>query len=312
MPPSFSIVIPTFNGGSLFADLLAALSVQRYAGQVDLHIIDSGSSDDTLDRAAATRAHITRIKQSDFNHGLTRNRGIAESTGDLILLLTQDAVPADEFLLEKLAANFSDPAVAGVFARQIPRPEHDVLVQRSIRNWVAGSRQRREIQLTDRAEFDRLPPMEKFLRCVFDNVCSAVRRAAWQQVPFRANDFGEDIDWSKRALEAGWKIVFEPAAAVIHSHERPARYEYRRTYQCHRKLYELFGLQTVPSRYHFCRSLIAGIAADLRYVLHHETDPQRRLALAARVPSLVCGSVLGQYRGARDERRKTALVHRDV
>jgi rhamnosyltransferase len=312
MPKSVSVIIPTLNGGPLFAQVLAALRAQRYDGPVDLHIIDSGSTDDTLQIARDAGASVTIIDRSQFNHGLTRNRGIENSTGEILLLITQDALPADPQLLANLIRNYDDPAVGGVFARQIPRPEHDVLIQRRIRNWIAGSDQRREVQLTDRAAYDALTPMDKFLTCVFDNVCSSLRRTAWQQVRFRATAFGEDIDWSKRALEAGWKIVFEPAAAVIHSHRRPIAYEYKRTYQCHRKLYELFALQTIPAPRHVLRSLLHGISSDLRYVAQHEKTLARKLSLMIKVPLLVSAGVLGQYRGARDERLQQGKSHPDV
>ena len=300
--PTVSVVIPTFNGGSLFTEVLAGLRRQRIESPVELLIIDSGSTDGTLAAAKEAGARVVQIPQAEFDHGLTRNRGIELTRGEIVVLLTQDAVPTDEHLIANLMKPFEDPRVAGAFSRQIPRAEHDVLVKRNIRNWIAGGAERRVVQIENREAYERMSPMERYLFCVFDNVCSAVRREAWRAVPFHQNEFGEDIEWSKRALEAGWMIAYEPTAAVVHSHSRSARYEYKRTYMGHRTLYRLFGLATVPKRKYVWRSLFAGMMQDAKYVMEHEQQWGKRLSLLARLPALSWSSVMGQYRGARDER----------
>ena len=300
--PTVSIVIPTLNGGTLFAELMTKLRAQRFAAKIELVVVDSGSSDETVSVAEKAGAKIVRIPPGEFDHGLTRNRGIELANGDIVFLMTQDAIPADEFLIERLVGGFEDSRVAGVFARQIPRPEHDVLVARNIQTWIAGSPERRIAHITDIATYDAMSPIERYFFCVFDNVCSAVRRTAWEEIPFHQNAFGEDVEWAKRALEAGWKIVYEPAAAVIHSHHRPARYEYKRTYMCHRTLFRLFGLSTIPAFSYVPRCFFLSVAGDWKYVWRHEHGLWRKLSLMVRVPILSWGSVLGQYRGARDER----------
>ncbi|HVX86819.1 MAG TPA: glycosyltransferase [Phycisphaerae bacterium] len=307
-----SIVIPTLNGGPLFQEVLARLRSQRYPHPVELLVIDSGSTDGTVAHAKAAGARVLEIPRREFDHGLTRNRGIQETAGDVVLLMTQDAVPADDQLLGKLVAAFEDHRVAGAFARQIPRPDADALVTRNIRNWIAGSDTARVSEIVDPAAYQRLRPMQKYLFCVFDNVCSAVRRSVWRDIPFHQNAFGEDIEWAKRALEAGWKILYEPGAAVVHSHDRPIAYEYKRTYMCHQALYRLFGLQTMPARRYLPRALVRGIIGDLAYALRHQPGLGRKLSLAAKVPFLAWYSALGQYRGARDARLDQAIRHTDV
>ncbi len=270
---------------------------------MEILIIDSGSTDNTVAIAEAAGAKVLKIPPAEFDHGLTRNLGIEMTTGDIIMLMTQDALPADEQLIANLVRPFEDPLTAGAFARQIPRPEHDVLIARNIQSWIAGSPTRRVSQITDRAAYDAMPPMDKYFFCVFDNVCSAIRRKAWQTVAFRPNAFGEDIDWSKRALEAGWKIVYEPTASVIHSHDRPARYEYKRTYMCHQTLFRLFGLSTIPACSYVPRCFFTSVVQDWSHVWRHQRPVGRKLSLLTRVPFLSAGSVLGQYRGARNARR---------
>ena len=310
--PRVSIIIPTKNGGPLFEQVLQGLRAQVFAEPVELLILDSGSTDSTIQLAQKYGARVETIAPATFNHGLTRNHGIELTAGEIVILLTQDAVPADSYLLAGLAQAYDDPAVGGAYSRQVPRPTHDVLVRRNITGHFTGGTQREVRHIPNPAALAAMTPFESFKLCIFDNVCSSVRRAAWEKVPFRANEFGEDLDWSKRSLEAGWAIAYEPAAAVIHSHERPVSYEYKRTYMCHRKLYELFELCTIPSRRYVLRCILAATLKDASYVLKNEPRLSRRLTLLAKIPALAVASVLGQYRGARDEKLGRGRKHEGV
>ncbi len=308
-----SIIIPTKNGGAIFEEVLWGIKGQKFEGEVELVVVDSGSTDGTIKKAAEYGARVLEIPPGEFNHGLTRNYGIGNSKGDFVVLMTQDAVPADERWLNSLVDAFGkDGRIAGVYARQIPRQDADVLTKRSLNNWVTGRPVYSVQEIKDRESFERMAPMEKYLVCVFDNVCSAVRRKAWEEVPFRRNDFGEDIEWAKRALLSGWKIAYQPKAAVVHSHSRSVVYEYNRTYMCHRKLYELFGLRTVPSRTDLLRNIFHGTISELRYVFEKERNVGEKLALGLKVPFLVSAGVLGQYRGARDEKKSVGVKKKGV
>jgi rhamnosyltransferase len=89
--------------------------------------------------------------------------------------------------------------------------------------------------------------MKRRLLVAFDNVSSCLRRSAWEEIPFERTNFGEDLRWSKKVMEAGYKIVYEPRSAVLHSHERGFMYDLRRHYVNQLILSELFGLTLVPS-----------------------------------------------------------------
>ena len=86
-----SVVIPTKDGAATLPALLDALERQRVDVEVELVVVDSGSTDGTV-ALARERAHrLITIPPGEFNHGLTRNRGIEASRGDLVVLLVQDA-----------------------------------------------------------------------------------------------------------------------------------------------------------------------------------------------------------------------------
>ncbi|MEX2030830.1 MAG: glycosyltransferase [Anaerolineales bacterium] len=305
-------MIPTRNGGSLFERVLEKIRGQLVEGGVEIVVVDSGSSDQTVEVARRHGARLFQIAPRDFNHGLTRNHGIEQARGEIVVLMTQDALPANPHLMEKLIEPFDDPLVAGVFARQLPRPDADPVTRRNLENWITGGDIRQVRYIQDSKDFERLSPMERYAFCVFDNVCSAVRKSVWQEIPFPRAVFGEDIEWGQRTLRAGWKIVFEPQAVVEHSHQRPVAYEYRRTYICHRRLFELFGLQTVPSLKSVLRSIPYGVLASSWLVLRSGERPWNKLADLVRIPFLTVLTVWAQYAGARDEKRRKPLPARGV
>ncbi|MDB9527018.1 glycosyltransferase family 2 protein [Oscillatoria sp. CS-180] len=311
--PDVSIVIPTKDGGDLFEEVLQKLEKQIYPGNVELLVVDSGSSDKTADYARYYGAKVHDIDPRTFNHGLTRNFGIGLASGEIIVLMTQDAVPADRYLIDNLVAGFrAADNVAGVYARQFPRPEADVITQRNLNGWLTGRSQIEVRHLANRADYDVMNPMEKYLFCNFDNVCSAVSKRAWEGLPFEKNSFGEDIEWCRRALLNDWTVVYQPTAQVVHSHDRSLAYEYKRTYACHRKLYELFGLRCVPSAKHVVNSIVQATLSDWRYVIAHERRLFEKLRLLLKIPALSFASVMGQYRGAKDEANQQGKEVRGV
>jgi rhamnosyltransferase len=305
--PDVSIVLPTKNAGPRLDAVLSAVQSQDTTRTVEIVAFDSGSSDDTVAVLRRHGARVTQIPPSEFNHGETRNQAIASSRGRLVVLLTQDAVPANREWLEALLAPFVDEQVAGTYARQIPLPDADALTKRNLEQWVTGSTERRVQRLPDRASYLRLHPLERYKLCCFDDVCSAVRRDTWERVPYEWAYFAEDLDWGKKVLEAGWSVVYEPRAAVIHSHDRSIWYEYKRTYLCHRRLYELFGLRTVPTFADVVRNSLRGGLADAAFAWREQPELRRRLGLSARAPLLALLSNLAQWRGAADERLNRPL-----
>ncbi|GAB4545003.1 MAG: hypothetical protein Kow0063_38880 [Anaerolineae bacterium] len=297
-----SIVIPTYNGGSLFQECLEAVYSQRVDFPFEVVVIDSGSTDETVSIAQSVPARLYHVDHREFDHGLTRNQGIALSTGDFVVLLTQDATPANTGWLRALIDPFlDDDLVAGVYARQIPRQDADVLTKRHLNRWLTGRTERDVKHISNWAEYENLTPMQKYLFCNFDDVCSCIRKSVWEKIPYERAVFAEDLEWSKKVLEAGYKIVYEPEAAVIHSHNRSITHEYKRTYVCHRRLNELFELRAVPTLMHVAYSALATTMSSVLYVWMHETNLRKKIPLTLKTPLLCFLSAYAQYKGARDQ-----------
>jgi len=300
-PQRVSVVIPTKDGAATLPALLEKLFAARPSVDLEVVAVDSESQDETLSILARYPVAIHQIPPSEFNHGETRNRGIRLTAGDPIVLLTQDAVPTSSDLLEWLIRPFRDPEVAGVYGRQIPRDDCDVVTRRQLEGWLTGRAEPALAKLDGKALGDLSPP-EQHQLCVFDNVCSAIRRADWERFPFPPAPFGEDLAWGKRAIEAGRAIAYEPRAAVIHSHRRSPHYEYQRTRICHQRLYELFGLATLPRRRDVVRAALSNLRQDIPYVLRNAPPGAERRRQLLRIAVLSIIWPLAQYRGIRAAR----------
>jgi rhamnosyltransferase len=280
-------MIPTCNGAATLPALLAAIRSQDVDFPFETIAIDSGSTDGTTAYLRGRVDQLISIDAATFDHGLTRNLGIERTRGDYVVLTVQDAEPANDRWLTALVAPLrSDPRLAGVFARQLPRPDASPLTRHYLQRWMGAAAERRTVSMTT-DEFEALAPALRLDRCTFDNVCSCIRRDVWRDHPFRATPIAEDVEWAKEVLLAGFRVAFEPTAEVVHSHDRSARDEFARTRALHRRFHELFGLHTIPSLPLLVRAIASSVAAHLR------CDPGlRSLALAFAWP-------LGQYLGGR-------------
>jgi rhamnosyltransferase len=278
-------------------DLLDRLRRQRVEGPLEIIAIDSASTDGSTELLRARADVLISIRADAFDHGLTRNAGIERARGELVVLVVQDALPASESWLAALTAPLlADPAVAGSFARQQPRDDASAVTRtispldRAAAGTLAPWRRSRSV-------FDALSPIDQFLSCAFDNVCSCIRRSVWEQHPFRSTPIGEDVEWAREVLLAGHRLVYAPDAVVVHSHDRPTRYEFERTYVLHRRLYELFRLRTIPSVTALTRAIVSSMAIHLRCQRAALGRPRTARDLG-RALSLAVAWPLGQYLGA--------------
>jgi rhamnosyltransferase len=296
---SISLVMPTWNGGPLLDEVLAAIAAQRGRDQLECVAIDSGSADGTQQRLQRAGFKVLSIPQREFDHGSARDRAIAATTGDVIALLTQDATPNGPDWLSQMLAPFAEPQVAGVWCRQLPRPGCQPVLERRIRGWPGLGDGVHIQRLQPGESLGSLPPMQRLLRCAFDNVASAVRRTAWQRFPFGPRRFGEDIWFGKRAIEAGLSLAHQGGASVVHSHDRTAFAEGRRTFCDHRNLRTLFDLVNIPDRAALRAAIAEATAEHLAYVDSLSLTPPAKAAARRWTIAYVRWQCWGQSLGAK-------------
>jgi rhamnosyltransferase len=225
--PDVTVVIPVFNGERYLAEVLDAVAAQRGAGTIETLVIDSGSTDASLELVGAHPAvHLHRIPNEEFGHGRTRNLGARLASGRTVAFLTQDATPASSDWLRELIAPLDSPGVVGVFGRQLPRPHAFPLQKYDIERSFAtqGPLDRVSVHVLPddaaAAELDRL--------AFYSDVNAASRRAFLVgELPYRDLPYSEDLAFARDALAAGHSIAYAPAGSVLHSNDASIG-EYRR------------------------------------------------------------------------------------
>lgn len=206
-----SIIVLTKNGRVDLSRLLPTVVAQARRVSGELIAVDSGSNDGTLELLRRFPIRIVQIPSEDFHHARTRNFAARLAQGRTLVLLSQDAIPASENWLESLIANFDDPNVGAVYGRQFPKPGSSLERQHAL-DAVYGERR----LVKDPAHRNGLG--YRFYH--FSDANAAIRRSVWEKTQFPEDlKVFEDLGIAKRILDSGWKIVYEPKAAVMHSHD---------------------------------------------------------------------------------------------
>jgi glycosyltransferase involved in cell wall biosynthesis/GT2 family glycosyltransferase len=222
---SISVLMPTWQGAAYLERVLAALASQQVPLPWDFLAVDSGSTDGTFQILERWRTRlgvpmrVLSIHKEEFDHGDTRNLLAAESAGELLVYLTQDAIPSSPDWLATLAANFADPSVGAAYCRNVPRADAALLTRLFSEQDPGYQPGRREVRLPPPETYAALSAHEKRLLYNFNDVASAIRRELWERHPFPRTEFGEDVLMARALLEAGWTVVYDDRATVEHSHD---------------------------------------------------------------------------------------------
>lgn len=219
-----SVIIPSKNGGQRFERLLCSLFENILPGGFEVIVIDSGSTDGTVDMVKKYPVRFYEIPQEEFGHGRVRNYGARLSSGDILVFLSQDAVPASKNWLQSLTDTFfqDDETIAGVYGRQIP--DGDNLMER----FFLLNRYDEKFRVRSFSDKDRALSLDDIF---FSNVSSAIKSSVLKQFPFsEAINISEDQEWSKRVLLNGYKVEYQPLAAVYHSHNYTLKGIFMRNY----------------------------------------------------------------------------------
>jgi rhamnosyltransferase len=220
-----SILIPVRNGGDELVRCLELIAAQQIDDEVEVLVIDSGSTDGTPERARAHGGRVHEIARDDFHHGSTRNLAVSLASGEIVVWTTHDAYPDSRSWLDLLTAPLraGEPGLAGVYGRQVAH--HDATPpEKYFLDFLYGPVSR----LQRAASVEELT-METTL---FSNANSAMTRQLLLDEPF-ADDvlIAEDQDWSRRMLLAGRTIRYEARAAVRHSHPYTLFTAFRRFFE---------------------------------------------------------------------------------
>lgn len=224
-----TIVIPTYNGAEFMREVLDAILGQHSKYSFEVLVIDSGSSDETVEIVRSyPEVRLHQIPNSEFGHGKTRNLGVELAKGAYVIFLTQDATPSHDQWLDYMIEPFLISEKVGcVFGRQIPRAHCFLTLKREVDMVFKSFGDDGSIMLQRKTPLtDQLGITNNFL----SDVNSAVRKSAWKKVPFRDVNYSEDQALGIDMLEAGYFKAYAPLGSVNHSHDYPLKKYFRRKF----------------------------------------------------------------------------------
>lgn len=199
---TISVVIRTRNEEKWLGRCLEALSHQKVSG-LEVIVVDSGSTDHTLEIAKRYGCRLVQLEPDDFTYGRALNLGIRTSRKDHdhVAILSAHCIPLNDQWVERLFINFTEDEIAACYGRQEPLPDSDIFDKRDL--WTTFGLDRR-LQVKD---------------FFFHNANAMIQRKVWERFPFDETLSGvEDRAWAKQVIDQGYKIVYEPEASVYHYH----------------------------------------------------------------------------------------------
>jgi len=216
-----TVVVLTYNGERYLRDLLAAVASQRIDGTVEILVIDSGSTDSTLDIVGDfPQVRLVRIPNEEFGHGRTRNRAAHEARGRYVAYLTHDAVPAhDRWLYELLEPFGLNERVAAVMGSQIPRPWCFPLLKYEINAVFEGFGPGFGTTLFYDDDFITSEGVRNAVTFYSDVNSAARRDVLTGPVPYQDVSYAEDQLFGRDVIAAGMIKAYAPRASVVHSND---------------------------------------------------------------------------------------------
>ncbi len=278
--PKATVVIPTRNAGSLFKEVMRRVASQDYP-DYEIVVVDTSSRDDTLKIAKKHGARVYTITQDEFSHGGTRNMAVRRAKGSVVAFLSQDATPATRQWLRELVSPLEEKKIAGVFGGQTARQGAPPMEKYFYTVRFPQVRRRRGLKRRGSITLDDV---------FFSNVNSGMRKSTLKKYPFD-NDIimSEDQEWAKRVLLDGYETLYEPKAAVIHSHNYTLKGAFKRYFDSAYSLMEI----TDDTFRSFTKKGFSYTLDELRYVA--DTSPRSVPYLFFYDLSKVAGTFLGRH-----------------
>ncbi len=239
-----SIVIRAYNEARHIGRLLDGITQQTLGG-VEIILVDSGSSDATLEIARRYPVHVVHIQPDEFTFGRSLNQGIAAAHGEFIAITSAHVYPVYPDWLQNLLASFTNPQVALAYGRQRGDASTKFSEQQVFARWYP------EVS----------NPHQAHPFC--NNANAMIRRSLWEAHPYDENLSGlEDLDWAHWAVQQGHELAYVAEAEVVHVHEETPRgvyNRYRREAMAFKRIFphEHFGLRD------FLRLSLSNIASDV-------------------------------------------------
>lgn len=217
------VVIPAFKPGEEFGDLMKRLMKQTVQPDHIFVLQTVQDENETMIQSMDERIKVIPVLQSEFDHGGTRALGMEKSDAEFVLMMTQDAIPVDDKLIENLLKAMDDPQVGIAYGRQLARKQSGRLERMTrMYNYPEESRVKSE---DDRAELG--------IKTYFcSDVCALYRKAYYEQVGGFVSPtlFNEDMIIAYEMMQEGFLVAYQAEAKVIHSHDYTCMQQFHRNF----------------------------------------------------------------------------------
>lgn len=217
-----SVIIPTWNASGYFDRLFPVLHEIDSLNDYEVCFIDSSSSDDTVHKLSSEGFKVLKVIEScEFDHGGTRSMAKTLCQNDIVVFLTQDALPLSSEDIKRLVSVFEDETISAAYGRQIPYEDTSMF-----------GKHLREFNYSKNSYIRELDDNEQFgIKTAFlSNSFAAYRRSAMDQIGWFKDGLilGEDTYAGAKLLQAGYKLAYVADAQVYHSHSYTVWEEFKR------------------------------------------------------------------------------------
>jgi rhamnosyltransferase len=276
-----SIIIRAYNEEKYIGRLLEGIK-QQTVQDVEIILVDSGSTDKTVAIAESFGAKVVHIPSAEFTFGRSLNFGVKSAAREFIVIASAHVYPVYPDWLETLLRPFQDEQIALTYGKQrgyegSKYSEHQIFHQ-----WYPNA--------------SNLDQVTTFC----NNANSAIRKSLWDLHPYDETLTGlEDLEWGKWAKEQGYKIAYIAEAEIVHIHNETPRgvyNRYRREAMALRRIYP----EAHFNLYDFLRLTVTNILSDLWHAA-------REGVLLKSFASIFWFRFM-QFHGTRIGHRETSLV----
>jgi glycosyltransferase involved in cell wall biosynthesis len=252
-----SVVIRSYNEAEHIGRLLEGISHQTI-GEAELILVDSGSTDSTVEIAQKHGARALHIPAAEFSFGRSLNLGLQAATHEHVVIASAHVHPVYPDWLECLIRPFEDDEVAVVYGMQRGPATSRFSERQILRQWFP--------------EVDVARQQGPFC----NNANAAVRRSLWRKAGYDETLTGlEDVAWAKWAQAQGYHVAYAAHAEIIHVHDETPRRVYER-YRREAMAFKQIFPESHFSGYDFARLTATNISSDLQ-VATTEPRPWRHL-----------------------------------
>ena len=191
---SVDVVIPSYRPDEKFSRLVKKLQEQEYPIGT-IFVINTKAGRFPKEVEQMEKVKVSHIERREFDHGATRDMGMQMSKAEIVVFMTQDAVPADEYVIEKYTRKFNYPENSRIKSKED-------LQEMGIKTFFCS------------------------------NVCAAYKRNIYEKAGgfCKKTIFNEDMILAGHMINAGYKVAYVAEARVIHSHNYTGMQQFHRNF----------------------------------------------------------------------------------